>query len=294
MFGLVNSRIQLPLYRAARRTRRRPRLEVERLEDRLTPSSAPSVQFAVSQDWGTGFQAGVTLTNPAGAAPVNNWQLAFDYTPQITSIWDATILSHSGSHYLIGNAGWNSTLASGGSVSFGFNGSPGNTKATPANYLLNGVPISGTTPAPPSVSIGSVSVAEPLTGTATVTFPVSLSAPSTTAVTLAYASVDGTAHAGSDYQAVSGTLTFASGQTSQTVAVSILHDPAVPANGGSESFTLLLSNPQGATLAQSSGVGTILNPAAPTGSREISGDERLGERVQRANHDPQQHHADHQ
>jgi hypothetical protein len=124
---------------------RRSRPMVEILEGRLAPAT---VNFAVTQDWGSGFQAGVTVTGGPGAAAVSNWRLEFDYTPTISDIWDATVLSHVGNHYIIGSAGWNSTLAPGGIVSFGFVAGPGNTTAQPSSYLLNGVPLGGTTPAP--------------------------------------------------------------------------------------------------------------------------------------------------
>ena len=63
----------------------------------------------------------------------------------ITSIWDATIVSHTGNHYVIGNAGWNSTIPAGGTASFGFNGSPGNVTIVPTNYLLHSGAASGGT-----------------------------------------------------------------------------------------------------------------------------------------------------
>ena len=67
------------------------------------------------------------------------------------------------------------------------------------------------------------------------------------AVSEDYASANGTAIAGSDYTATNGTLTFAAGETNQTLAVPILNDgivePAVY-----ETFTLTLSNPTNAVL----------------------------------------------
>ena len=264
MFSFINGKSKRSRAARGTSTRRRPRLLLEALEDRLTPNAGPAAQFAVTQDWGAGFGAQITLSNPASAAPVSNWQLAFDYSPQITSIWDANVISHVGTHYVIGNVGWNSTLASGGSVAFGFNGSPDQTTVKPANYALNGVPLATPSAALPSVSIASATVAEPASGTAAENFTVSLSAPSTGTVVVAYSTSDGTAHAGSDYQASRGTLTFAPGQTSQTLSVTVPHNPAIPADGKSETFNVNLSNPVGATLGQSSAVGTIQDRAPPS------------------------------
>ena len=87
-------------------------------------------------------------------------------------------------------------------------------------------------------------------------FGVWLDRESTTAVTVDYTTVDGTATAGSDYTATSGTLTFAAGETRKTVLVPVLDDDI---DEGSETLTLRLSNPQGAIVAKGEGIGTITN-----------------------------------
>ena len=63
---------------------------------------------------------------------------------------------------------------------------------------------------------------------------------------------------GTDYIGASGTLTFAAGETAKTVSVSVLAD-AVAEDG--ETLTLALSNASGATLADASATGTILDAA---------------------------------
>lgn len=241
------------IFGAQRKCARRPRtiLGVEVLEDRRVPSSSPVVNFSVTQDWGTGFQAQLAIANPATGADVPNWKLEFQYPAQITDIWDATIISHTGDDYVIGNAGWNSDLAPGSTVSFGFNADDGSAQAQPTGYVLDGVPL-GVTPPLPSLTIGNVTVTEPTSGTTTALFPVTLSAPATSPVSVQWQTADGTVKAGTDYQAASGTLTFAAGQTQQTIAVT------VDANATSdETFTVDLSNPSGATLGTSVGTGTI-------------------------------------
>jgi Cellulose binding domain/Bacterial Ig domain/Calx-beta domain len=263
MFGLAS------FFRDNRRSqgrgkpRRRTILNVESLEARLVPSASPTVNFAVTQDWGSGFQAQVTIADPANGSAVSNWQLAFTYSAQITDIWDASIVSHTGNQYVIENAGWNSTLAPGGTVSFGFNGSPGNTTAQPSGCLLDGIPL-GAAPPPvplPTLSIANASVTEPASGTATESFAVTLSAASSTPVTVQWQTQDGTARVGADYQAASGTLTFAAGQTQQDVVVTIDHDSA--AQPGSLAFSVDLASPSGATLATAQATGTITVPTPP-------------------------------
>jgi hypothetical protein len=115
-------------------------------------------------------------------------------------------------------------------------------------------------PAQPSISVSDTTVTSPLSGLAQAAFVASLSAPSSSPVTVSFTTADGTAAAGPDYQAASGTLTFAPGQTSQTVYINVQADPYWdPA----ETFSLNLSNPTGATLAKGQGTATI-NSSLPT------------------------------
>ena len=106
--------------------------------------------YAVAGDWGSGFQGGITLQSQ-DATPVDNWTLSFRYNAQISSIWDARIVSSEGSIYTIQGAGWNSSLAPGGRISFGFIGDAAGSVgpvAPPSNYVLNGTPLGGQAPLP--------------------------------------------------------------------------------------------------------------------------------------------------
>ncbi|MBC8355142.1 MAG: hypothetical protein H8E66_24465 [Planctomycetes bacterium] len=86
-------------------------------------------------------------------------------------------------------------------------------------------------------------------------FNVSLSLPSADPVTVDFDTFDGTASAGSDYTAASGTLTFAPGETSKTIIVPTTNDTDPEPN---ETFTVTISNPSaGTTIADGQGVGTI-------------------------------------
>ncbi len=76
-------------------------------------------------------------------------------------------------------------------------------------------------------------------------FRVTLNRAAGAQVSVDYATADGTAKAGEDYTAVSGTLRFAPGETERTVAVPILDDAI---DEGKEKFRLTLSNPKGAYL----------------------------------------------
>jgi M6 family metalloprotease-like protein len=113
-----------------------------------------------------------------------------------------------------------------------------------------------TGPGSPSLSINDVTVTEGNSGTTVATFAVTLSAPSASTVTVNYATANGTATAGSDYLAASGTLTFNAGQTSRTVVVTVNGDVVVEPN---ETFYVNLSSASGATIADAQGLGTITN-----------------------------------
>ena len=117
----------------------------------------------------------------------------------------------------------------------------------------------------PTLSINNVSVTEgpaqgAPAGTKSATFTVTLSAPSNAAVTVRFATANGTATAGSDYVARNGTLTFPAGTTTQTIAITINGDTTVEPN---ETFTVNLSNATGATIAAAQGNGTIRNDDVP-------------------------------
>ena len=109
---------------------------------------------------------------------------------------------------------------------------------------------------PPTVSIADASVAEGAGGTSPMAFTLTMSQASNTPVTIGYATSNSTATAGSDYVATSGTVTFAQGQTSQTVNVGVIGDTVVEPD---ETLTLTLSNPMGASISRGVATGTILN-----------------------------------
>ena len=91
---------------------------------------------------------------------------------------------------------------------------------------------------------------------ATADFAVTLDRSAQAEVTVDYTTEDVTAVAGSDYTAVSGTLTFAPGETAKTVSVTVLDDIH---NDEGETFKLVLSNPSGARIADAEGIATIHN-----------------------------------
>ena len=111
----------------------------------------------------------------------------------------------------------------------------------------------------------------------TLDFEVTLYPAAEEEVTVDYTTGDGTAIAGSDYTTTSGTLTFAASETSKTIPVPIIDDMA---EDDGETFKLVLSNANGAEIADAEATGTINNTeanTAPTGLPTITGTSRVRE-----------------
>src|SRR5206468_2115998 len=98
--------------------------------------------------------------------------------------------------------------------------------------------------------------AEGNTATTNFVFTVTLSAASVQTITVDYATADGAALVGSDYQSASGTLSFAPGQTSKTVTVLVNGDTTFETD---ETFFVNLAGAVNASIATAQSTGTILN-----------------------------------
>lgn len=116
-----------------------------------------------------------------------------------------------------------------------------------------------------TLSIGSTSTTE---GNQLI-FTVTKSGVATSNTTVNFATSNGSASAGSDYNATTGTLTFAPSETTKTIAVSTIDDAT---NEASETFSLSLSGASGAAISAGTGTGTINdNDAAPSFSISNAG-----------------------
>ena len=146
-------------------------------------------------------------------------------------------------------------------------GSTGSTTTTPTTR-----PSSTTTTTVaggrPTASVGDVALTEGDAKTRTAYFPVTLSKASTQTITVNYATATGTAGSG-DFAAKSGTLTFAAGKVKANIAVPVKGDVADEAD---ETFSLNLSAPVNATVADGTGTGTIRDDDPGSGLRLTVGD----------------------
>jgi VCBS repeat-containing protein len=98
-----------------------------------------------------------------------------------------------------------------------------------------------------------------------IAFTVSLSGASSKPITVDFATANDSAAAGTDFAALSGTLTFAPGETAKVIQVATLNDHVA---AGNKDFLVNLSAPTYASLlsGSSTGMGTILDNPAPTAS----------------------------
>ena len=108
----------------------------------------------------------------------------------------------------------------------------------------------------PRISVNNVSVTEGDRGTKLMTFTVSLAAVYDQAVTVRYDTQDGSAQAGVDYTASSGTLTFAAGQMTKTFTVAIKGDKQ---SESQEYFLIRLTNASLNAWVAQDGYGTIFD-----------------------------------
>ncbi len=114
----------------------------------------------------------------------------------------------------------------------------------------------------PSLTVADATLQEGDSGSSNATFRISLSAAVNTQVAVDIATQDGSAStADGDYQALSRRLVFQPGQLQIDVAVQVFGDERVE---NDETFTVLLTNPAGATLSDDSASGTIFNDDAFT------------------------------
>jgi len=136
--------------------------------------------------------------------------------------------------------------------------------SSPVNATLGNdidtVTIVDNDPLPTSVpifSVNDVKIREGASGTSTLTFTVTRSDDTTTAVTINYAIEDGTALTPSDYAATTpGLLSFATSETTKTVDVTVNGDRTLEPN---ETLFLTLSSPSAGAILDGQGTGTVVN-----------------------------------
>jgi endoglucanase len=95
------------------------------------------ISYQVTQDWGTGFTAVVSIVNNTGTA-LHGWTVTWSFpgNQAIHDVWDATMLNSSNS-VIVQNAQFNAEIASGAALSFGFAANYTEMNSKPVNFQLN-------------------------------------------------------------------------------------------------------------------------------------------------------------
>ncbi|AUY53516.1 glycoside hydrolase family 9 protein [Streptomyces sp. CB01881] len=107
-------------------------------DDDVPSGASCSVAYRIDSAWGSGFTATVTAKN-TGTSAISGWTLGWSFAgdQRLGSAWNATV-SQSDSTVTARDAGWNGTLAPGGSASFGFQATYSGANPAPALFTVNG------------------------------------------------------------------------------------------------------------------------------------------------------------
>ncbi len=211
-----------------------------------------SVNATIRSEWAGGFVADVAVGSTSGT---QGWTVTFDAPFSLVNVWNARVVSQVGNRYTLSNLDYNGNIIAGGSTSFGFQAAGASAQLT--NLAVSGGGAGGILP---GITIQDAQLVEPLSASAAAQMIVRLSAAASIAVQVDWATANGTATAGSDYTAASGTLTFAPGETQKTISIPVLADAVTE---GAETLLVNLTNAQGATLSDAQGLLTITPPAGP-------------------------------
>jgi len=111
-------------------------------------ASDVNIEWTITQNWGTGYQGSVRVTNNSGRA-IDPWSVTVPYANGISSAWDATA-APTADGYRFSGPTWSTALASGSSATFGFVGSPRGGALVPGSCSITGgsCSIGGAAPAP--------------------------------------------------------------------------------------------------------------------------------------------------
>jgi probable HAF family extracellular repeat protein len=221
-------------------------------EGAMTPLPVPSTESYAGDINDAGIVVG---TMRAWGGP-SRWH-AWIYADGVATNLNSLIPAGSGLHLAYGSAINNAGQIAGVAV---------DAQARYHAYLLTPA-----APGTPVIQVSDASVTEGHTGTRTATFTVSMSPASSAPVSVTYGTNNVSATAGTDYEPATGTLTLSAGQTSATVAVTVLGDTAGEPN---ETFQMNLSEPSGgALIGDAQGVGTIIDDEPRLSVNDVSKNE---------------------
>ncbi len=102
-----------------------------------------TIEYCLDSDWGAGFTGRISVTNNTEET-IEDWTLAFAFDRTILTVWDGVLESQENNSYIIKNVQYNSSIAPGQTVSFGFTGEGGNADNIPYNYQLSSYQLENT------------------------------------------------------------------------------------------------------------------------------------------------------
>ncbi|MFC4615660.1 cellulase family glycosylhydrolase [Cellulomonas algicola] len=117
--------------------------------DQASAAAGCRVDYAVTNQWQSGFGADVRVTNLGD--PVSSWDVRFSFGAgqTVAQLWNGSV-TQSGAAVSVRNAAWNGSIGTGGTASFGFNGTWSGSNPAPTAFTLNGVACTGSPVTPTS------------------------------------------------------------------------------------------------------------------------------------------------
>lgn len=105
-------------------------------EPTLLANDAVKAEYSIVNDWESGYTAALQLTNLTDQV-IEDWTIAFDYTQNIDTVWDAMLLNHEGNHYQLANAEYNQNIPANSSVTLYLQSQSSSKDASaPTNFVM--------------------------------------------------------------------------------------------------------------------------------------------------------------
>ena len=101
------------------------------------PTISAIASFSITEQWNGGGQGIFRVTNNT-QQPIQGWTLEFDWVGQISNVWNGSLISQAGTHYVVKNVAYNGTIAPGGIVDIGCVATFATTDPLPMNVIAFG------------------------------------------------------------------------------------------------------------------------------------------------------------
>jgi len=245
--------------------------------------AAPGCSVTYTKAWegGNGFGANINITN-SGDAITNGWQMVFSFPngQTIQNGWPVSITQSGAQVTVASNAAWNASLATGASISVGFNGTFSGTNNAPTSFTLNGTTCNtgGGGNTAPVVSLTSPTNGQNIASGATI--PLAATATDNSGVARVEFLIDG-AVVGTDTSSPYSFSAPSVANGTHTAAARAVDNgsPALSTTTSAVSFTVgggttqpsIVATPTSLTLASgANGTITFRLSAAPTGNVSVT------------------------